>query len=401
MRWTFINRPVEKLLGVKRQDVLGKPCSNWNANICNTEHCGVACLRRGKLQTLFEQQGLNFQVDVSYLLDRKGERAGHIEVVQDITARARVGDYQRIEVERVAGCLKLLAAGSLDFEVDAGPGDQYTQTERENFLKISGSLSQAKDAVRALVDDANALAAAAVAGKLTTRADAARHSGEFRRVVDGVNSTLDAIVDPLTEVSQVMDKLATRDLTARVDGRYQGDYELLKRSTNTLAEQFRDAVQQVAHNAGSLGGSSESLSVVSDQMASNATETASQANAVSAAAEQVSRNVQTVATGTEEMTASIKEIAKNANEAAKVATNAVSVARATNQTVTKLGESSGEIGQVVKVINSIAEQTNLLALNATIEAARAGEAGRGFAVVANEVKELAKETARASEDIGR
>jgi methyl-accepting chemotaxis protein len=159
--------------------------------------------------------------------------------------------------------------------------------------------------------------------------------------------------------------------------------------------------QEIEKISQSLAGASEELTATSQQMSANAEETSAQANVVSANSEQVNRNLQTVATGSEEMSASIKEIAKNAHESAKVAIGAVRVAEDTNQIVTKLGDSSTEIGQVIKVITSIAQQTNLLALNATIEAARAGEAGKGFAVVANEVKELAKQTAKATEDISR
>jgi methyl-accepting chemotaxis protein len=162
---------------------------------------------------------------------------------------------------------------------------------------------------------------------------------------------------------------------------------------------LRNSIASIAENASALAGASEELSAVSTQMSSNAEETSSQANVVSAASEQVSMNVQTVSTGVEELNAAIREIAKNASDAARVSQQAVSVAESTNLTISKLGDSSLEIGKVVKVITSIAEQTNLLALNATIEAARAGEAGKGFAVVANEVKELAKETAKATEDI--
>jgi methyl-accepting chemotaxis protein len=168
---------------------------------------------------------------------------------------------------------------------------------------------------------------------------------------------------------------------------------------NVFLDKLQNMIKSVADAAHEVGSASAEVSQASQQISANSQETSAQANVVSNAAAQVSENLQTVASGAEQMGVSIKEIARNASEAAKVAASAVKAAETTTAAIAKLGESSAEIGQVIKVITAIAQQTNLLALNATIEAARAGDAGKGFAVVANEVKELAKGTAKATEDI--
>nr|WP_255643607.1 methyl-accepting chemotaxis protein [Actinoplanes polyasparticus] len=209
------------------------------------------------------------------------------------------------------------------------------------------------------------------------------------------------IVGSLSKVTVVCDGLADGDLTRTTGLTTADEPGRMGRSLDTAMTRLRATVATIEASAASLSGASDRMTDTTTRIASTAEETSVQAQAVSAAAEQVSRSVDSVSAGGEQMGASIREISQNAAEAARVASEAVAVTATTSATMGKLGESSAEIGNVIKTITSIAEQTNLLALNATIEAARAGDAGKGFAVVASEVKDLAQETARATEDISK
>jgi methyl-accepting chemotaxis protein len=274
---------------------------------------------------------------------------------------------------------------------------RITDAYQGDFDVMKTTLNTCIDAVNRLVSDADLLVQAAVQGRLATRADASRHQGEFRRIVEGVNQTLDAVLAPMQETAEVLDRLARRDLRARVRGSYEGDHARIKDSLNATGEALQDAIAQVAQAVSQVSSASGQIASTSQSVADGA---AQQAQAL----EETSRQLQSMTAMTKGAAGNAQQANALAAEAKAAATKGAAAMEQMGGAMAKIRASAEGTAQIIKDINEIAFQTNLLALNAAVEAARAGEAGRGFAVVAEEVRSLAlrsKEAATKTEGLIR
>jgi methyl-accepting chemotaxis protein len=243
------------------------------------------------------------------------------------------------------------------------------------------------------------MTAAASHGDLRIRAHAEEFTGVNRRMFEGFNAMFDAWLAPVMEIEGVLNALMQMDLTVRVQGKYPGDYDRIAKALNAVCSNLASEVHKISQHTMVMASASEQLTATTRELASGAVVTSRLATSAAAANQKISLDLTQAATGSNEMLDCIRQIAQSARKASSVVESAVSISDQTTQKISHLGHSSAEIGKIIKVISGIAQQTNLLALNATIEAARAGDAGKGFAVVANEVKELAKGTAKATEEV--
>ena len=355
-------------------------------------------------EKLTQEQRIQFAVDASLLDQSDLQRT----LASAQTALAEDPNFYGVSESlqtKLAPKLRDYEAVTSDFikQLRAASESEMTSIPPEDFVNAG---MRARDSSFALWDVATEELDTLLAIRI------AKYSGDRRRVLGLTLLALivslvlvyfvaRSITVPIHHCMQGMQSLAARDLTTQLPTSWNGEMGRMARAVNQAVGGMREAIDGMRSNARVLTNASEEMTSASHIMSANAEETAVQSNIVAAAAEQVSRSVQTVASASEEMSTSVREVSRQAHQAARVATDGVQMAVTANASVIKLGEGSKNIGNVVKVITSIAEQTNLLALNATIEAARAGEVGKGFAVVANEVKELAKQTSQATDEISQ
>jgi len=407
----YMNGAGARLIGKRPDEVVGKRCFDLlRTGDCRTERCACAmAMRSGQPATReTEARPGDARLQIAYsatpVRDTGGAVIGALEVISDQTeirtsmsASRRVAEYQGRAAEAVTEALSRLAAGDLGFQMQLEAGDEVTRGAHRAFEAIGSALLQSSAAVRGLTEDVNTLAQAAVEGRLTTRADPSRHQGDFRKIVEGLNRTLDAVVAPIGEAAATLERIAKRDLRARVQGAFRGDHGRVKDAVNASAQALHDALVQVSTAV-------EQVSSAATQIASSSQAVASGASEQAASLEETSSSIDSVASTTRQAADNAQQAHGLVTSARTAATDGAAAVGELERVMGKIKQSAEGTSQIIKDVSDIAFQTNLLALNAAVEAARAGEAGRGFAVVAEEVRSLAlraKEAAAKTEELIR